>query len=102
MAIKSSVLFDLGFYGDGSSTSVNFVLATAPLVYELPHQDSVMATTFDIVSLRASDVINVTVVGGSPGITSASITTLGTILAVTFSSAPSSGTLYTLKGAFIF
>lgn len=103
MAIKRAVGFSLNGIGDGSSSSWEFILAGAPVFFVAPDANSSPQTTFDLLSLKPSDVANVTSPTGSmPEITGASITTLGTKLSLTFASAVPDNLFFQISGTFIF
>lgn len=106
MAIKRASDFSLSIVGDGITNIVNITLATAQIFLSPPVELSTgyaANTVLDLSVNKPSDVMGVySPTGGVPTIISAAITTLGTILQVTFETAPSQNISITIAGKFIF
>jgi len=101
MAILREIKIALGIRGDGSATTFNFVLSGSPLWFRKPVDGDFLQANFSLSTLLPTDVKDVST---SPALTvsAASITTLGTVLSVTFSAAPAADTDYTVYGTLLF
>lgn len=106
MAIKRVFGFSLQCVGDGSSSTMNIVLGDASVFFTHPPEmgtGNVLSPTLNLATLKPSDVLNVSCpTAGIPAVTSASITTLGTILQVVFATAPANNAVFTVAGTFVF
>lgn len=106
MAIKRASDFSLSIVGDGITNIVNITLATAQVFLSPPVELSTgyaANTILDLSVNKPSDVMGVySPTGGVPTIVSAAITTLGTVLQVTFETAPLANIPLTIAGKFIF
>lgn len=106
MAIKPAASFSISSVGDGATNVVTIPLATARVFLSKPTEMGegyVANTVLDLGINKPSDVMGVYCpTGGIPAITQASITTLGTILQVTFETAPPANVPFTIAGRFIF
>lgn len=103
MAITRAAKFAIECRGDGATSTFNFVIATSAFWYTPPSPSAIDRPMFDLSINKPADVTGVyTNTGGAPSVTAASITTLGTILSVTFDAAPTSNLIFTVCGTFIF
>lgn len=101
MAIKRSCKFALGLVGDGTSTTFNAVIVGSPIWFTPVAEGQMLQQNFELATLKPTDVIDVTS-SNLPSVSSAAITTLGTILQVVFSSAPTDGVYGVVFGTFVF
>lgn len=106
MAIKRAADFSLSVVGDGLTNIINITLATAQIFLSPPVELSTgyaANTVLDLSVNKPSDVMGVySPTGGVPTVMNAAITTLGTVLQVTFETAPALNVPLTIAGKFIF
>lgn len=106
MAIKRASDFSLSIIGDGLTAVINVTLSTAQIFLSQPIELSTgyaANTILDLSVNKPTDVMGVySPTGGVPAILSASITTLGTVLQVTFETAPPLNMPFTVAGKFVF
>lgn len=106
MAIKPASNFSISSIGDGVTSVVTITLATARVFLSQPTEMGAgyaANVVLDLSVNKPSDVMGVYCpTGGIPAITQASITTLGTILQVTFETPPPLNVPFTIAGRFIF
>lgn len=106
MAIKRASDFSLSIIGDGLTAVINVTLSTAQIFLSQPTELSTgyaANTILDLSVNKPTDVMGVySPTGGVPAILSASITTLGTVLQVTFETAPPLNMPFTVAGKFVF
>ena len=98
-AIKRVVKFAINLYGDGAATTIDILLVGAPIWFQPPSGGDIPQETFDLATLKPTDVKNVISTG--PDIASATITALGTKLSIEFASAPAA-TPIVVSGVFEF
>lgn len=106
MAIKSASNFSISSVGDGVTNVVTIPLASARVFLSQPTEMGNGYTANAVLDLtvnKPSDVMGVYCpTGGIPAVTQASITTLGTVLQVTFETPPPLNVPFTIAGRFVF
>jgi len=103
MAIKRAIGFSIRARGDGSSSTLEFVLAASPFWFLAPAADASPQLTFDLLGTAPTSVVDVYSPSGSlPEITAFCLTTFNTKLSVTFASAPANNLSFDILGTFIF
>lgn len=101
MSIKSQCGFAIEVLGDGTSTSLSVLMATAPFGLATPSSAYSFQTTFNLSALTPTGVNNLSVSGPNSHTVTATIGLLGEIT-FTFDSPLSANSIYTVSGYFEF
>lgn len=106
MAIRRASQFSINSIGDGLTSQVTITLASAQIFLAQPPEMNAgysANSALDLAVTKPTDVVGVYCpTGGVPAITDAAITTLGTILQVTFAGAPPANAPFTICGTLVF
>jgi hypothetical protein len=98
MANKAVLSFAVQFLGDGSSTTISINVKSGPLFFPVGSQGP-LSPLFNAV---ASEVTGVYEQSGGLTVTNTTFNIFTQTMTVTFSTAPTSGTVYTLFGVLEF
>lgn len=101
MSINTALDWTIEIVGDGTSSSIDIPLSTAPLGFSNPGVE--LSTLFSLLTSKPVAVSAVTLAGPSPpSVTAATLDSTATVLTVAFGSALLAATDYTLSGQFSF